>query len=48
MAFHGFVDVQRVNAGRIEAGQSHVTDDYQLEWIKRILKAFFQALLDLT
>jgi hypothetical protein len=28
MALHGLVDVQRVNAGSIKAGQPHVTDDY--------------------
>ncbi|MNG26538.1 hypothetical protein D3C84_1115400 [compost metagenome] len=48
MALHGFVHVQGVDAGRIEAGQPHVTDDHQLERIERILEAFFQAFFELS
>ena len=35
---HGFVDVHRVHARRVEAGQPHVPDDHQLEQIVGVLR----------
>ena len=42
MALHRLVDVERVHAGRIEAGQPHVTHDHQLERIVVVLHALGQ------
>ena len=39
VALHRLVDIHRVHAGRVEAGQPHVADDHQLERVRRVLGA---------
>ena len=48
VALHRLVDVERMDTGRIEAGQPHVAHDDDLQWVCRVLEALFQALLDLA
>ena len=44
VALHRLVDVHRVQAGGVEAGQPHVADDHQLERVVGVLEPLGQSL----
>jgi hypothetical protein len=47
VALHRLVDVERVHAGRVEAGEPHVAHDHQAQRVGRVLEALLQPLLHL-
>ena len=44
MTFHRLVDIQAVHTGCVEAGEPHVTHDYQLERVVLVSHAFSESL----
>ena len=45
VALHRLIDIHRVAARGVEAGQPHVAHDHEAQRVGRVLEAFFDALL---
>ena len=44
MSLHRLIDIHRVQTGNIETSQPHVTNNDDLEWVFRLLKAILDIL----